>query len=43
MNQLYRDLIVKHYRNPFNKGLIKNNELIHYCVMKEKIFLVVMK
>ncbi|WP_284928401.1 Fe-S cluster assembly sulfur transfer protein SufU [Candidatus Phytoplasma sp. AldY-WA1] len=36
MNQLYRDLIIKHYRNPFNKGLIKNNELIHYCVMKEK-------
>ncbi|WP_323847658.1 MAG: SUF system NifU family Fe-S cluster assembly protein [Phytoplasma sp.] len=36
MNQLYRDLIVKHYRNPFNKGLIKNTKKNNYIIFKKK-------
>lgn len=36
MNKLYRDLIVKHYRNPLNKGLVKDIESINYRVMQKK-------
>ncbi|MBP3059369.1 SUF system NifU family Fe-S cluster assembly protein [Texas Phoenix palm phytoplasma] len=35
INELYRSLILKHYKNPLNRGLLKNN-LKNYFFSSEK-------
>ncbi|MFR0368014.1 Fe-S cluster assembly sulfur transfer protein SufU [Candidatus Phytoplasma palmae] len=35
INELYRSLILKHYKNPLNRGLLKNN-LKNYFFSEEK-------
>ncbi|MEZ0180023.1 Fe-S cluster assembly sulfur transfer protein SufU ['Camptotheca acuminata' phytoplasma] len=35
-NKLYRDLIIKYYRNPVNKGLIQDSEFDKYFTIKKK-------
>ncbi|WP_341266345.1 Fe-S cluster assembly sulfur transfer protein SufU [Candidatus Phytoplasma fraxini] len=36
MNQLYRDLIIQHYRNPLNRGLIQNSQKQNYVILQKR-------